>query len=100
MVHFIERYRNLGSAAMLLGEQTILFIFVDDDGADPWTPHLRTPVEEKIARSLRWLESKSQERGIGLRLQHVCIPTGKTACRTATRVLPHVRAVALLSRGN
>src|SRR6266705_6135511 len=78
----IERYCNLGSAAVLVGNQKLLFIFVDDNGADPWTVELRKPVEIKIERSLRWLESKAQALGIQLRFQHVCIPLGSSvACQ-------------------
>lgn len=77
----IERYCNLGSAAVLTGHQKLVFIFVDDDGADPWTVELRQPVEIKIERSVRWLENKAQKYKINLRFHHVCIPLGSTvAC--------------------
>ncbi len=87
MVQRIESKRNLGSAAVLVGDQKLLFIFVNDDGADPWTVELRQPVEIKIERSLRWLENKAQEYGIQLSLQHVCIPLGSSiACHARARI--------------
>jgi hypothetical protein len=87
MVPSIERHCNLGSAAVLAGHQKLLFIFVDDDGADPWTVELRQSVEIKIERSLRWLENKAQAYGIGLRFQHVSIPLGSSvACHAGARI--------------
>ena len=83
----LECWRNLGSAAMLNGEQKLLFIFVNDNGADYWTIALRTPVEIKIERSLRWLEDKARRRGIQLNLQHVCVPLKPSiACCIATQI--------------
>jgi hypothetical protein len=70
-----------------VGDQKLLFIFVDDDGAGPWTAELRQPVEIKIERSLRWLENKAQAYGISLPLQHVCIPLGPSvACHAGVRI--------------
>jgi hypothetical protein len=70
-----------------VGDQKILFIFVDDDGAGPWTVELRQPVEIKIERSLRWLENKAQAYGIQLRLKHVCIPRGSSvACHASENI--------------
>jgi hypothetical protein len=57
----------------------VLFIFVDDKGATPWTVELRQPVEKKIMQSLRWLEDKAQAYGIQLSFQHRSIPLGSTA---------------------
>lgn len=75
MIEEIVRKRNLGSAAVLVGKQKLLFVFVDDDGAAPWTLGLREPVEMKISRSLRWLELKAQKYEIQLCFQHACIPS-------------------------
>src|ERR1700730_6708511 len=87
MVPNAERARNLGSAAVLVGDQKLLFIFVDDHGARPWTVELRQPVEIKIERSLRWLETKAQAYGISLRFPHVCIPLGSSvACHSGERI--------------
>jgi hypothetical protein len=70
-----------------MGDQKLLFIFVDDNGADPWTVELRRPVENKIERSIRWLENKARAFGIPLRFQHVCIPVGScVACHAGARI--------------
>lgn len=76
MASDIERWRSLGSASDLVGDQKLLFVFVNDDGNSPWTRELRTPVEEKIERCLRWLEGEAQRRGVQLHFQHVCVPSG------------------------
>jgi hypothetical protein len=87
MVPNIERACNLGSAAALVGDQNLLFIFVDDSGADPWTFELRNPVENRIERSIRWLENKARASGIQLRVRHVCLPLGSpVACHAGGRV--------------
>jgi len=82
----MERFRDIGSAKMLIGNQKLLFIFVDDDGASPWTRELRKPVEEKIERSLHWLKGQAQGYGIRLQLQHVCLPLGSIACNAGGRI--------------
>jgi hypothetical protein len=82
-----ERAYNLGSAALLEGDQSLLFIFVDDNGADPWTNDRRKPVEDKIERSVRWLEDKARERGIELRIQHICLPfEPSVACHAGSSI--------------
>jgi hypothetical protein len=86
MIQSIENKRNIGSAAMLVGDQKLLFIFVDDVGAGPWTVELREVVEVKIQRSLRWLEDKARSCGIQLRLQHVCAPVELIACHASVRI--------------
>jgi len=81
MLSNIEHKRNLGSAAMMLGDQKLLFIFVNDSGAEPWTTQRRKSVEEKIERSLRWLEDKAKTFGVALRFQHVSVPVAPSmAC--------------------
>lgn len=83
----IERACNLGSAARLVGAQNVLFVFVDDNGADPWTVELRAPIEIKIERSLRWLERKAREFGIPLCIRHACLPLGSAvACCAGIRI--------------
>jgi hypothetical protein len=69
-----DDYRNIGSAGMLIGNQKLLFIFVDDDGATPWTHELRKPIEEKIESSLRWLEKRANGFEKPLRIMHKCLP--------------------------
>ncbi len=86
MAQSVENKRNIGSAAILVGDQKILFIFVDDDGAGPWTDDLRKVVEDKIQRSLRWLEDKARLSGIQLRLHHACAPVKSTACHAMGRI--------------
>jgi len=87
MVGSIESARNLGSAAVLVGSQKLLFIFVNDNGADPWTVELRKPVENKIEECIRWLEEKAQAVGIELQFQHMCMPRGSSvACPAGTRI--------------
>ena len=71
---------------MLVGDQKILFIFVDDDGSGPWTDDLRKVVDGKIERSLRWLEDKAGFSGIQLRFRHVCAPVKSTACHAVGRI--------------
>ena len=81
----IECWLSLGSASELVGNQRLLFIFVNDDGNSPWTRQLRTPVVEKIDRALRWLEGEAQRRGVQLHFQHVCVPS-----KGPSRVTPSV----------
>ena len=83
----LERWRGLGSASRLVGDQMLLFIFVDDEGSGPWTPDLRAPVEGKIESGLRWLEGEARNRGVILRFQHACVPTGgHAACDARSRI--------------
>ena len=87
MLSNIDDKRNLGSAAMMLGDQKLLFIFVNDSGAEAWTNERRTPVEEKIERSLRWLEDRANTFGVAVRFQHVCVPVGPLiACDAGCRI--------------
>jgi hypothetical protein len=68
-------------------DQKLIFIFVDDNGANPWTTKLRTPVETKIATALRWLEDKAQLYGIQLHFQHECVPIGTpVACHAGRQI--------------
>jgi hypothetical protein len=87
MVPRIERACNRGSAAVLVEDQKLLFVFVDDNGAGPCTVELRRPVENKIERSIRWLENKAHSFGIRLRVQHVCMPLGSSiACHAGGHI--------------
>lgn len=83
----IEAYRGLGSAAALVGEQRLLFIFVDDAGAEPWTSALRRPVEERIDCGLRWLQEQAEQLGICLHIRFTCVPhAGKPPLTAGVRI--------------
>ena len=68
--------RNLGSAATLVGDQRILFIFVNDNGASPWTYEFRRSVEIHATRSLRWLENLAALNSKSLHFKCAFAPTG------------------------
>jgi len=87
MVAEIEKARNRGSAAKLLGEQKVLYIFVDDNGATPWTRDLRVVVETKIEQAMRWIESQAKKRGLNVHMEHRCLPLGPlVACPTGLKI--------------
>ena len=87
MIDEIDRFRGMGSAKALVGDQKILFVFVDDDGASAWTPEQRKPVEVKIERSLRWLETKAEQFRLRVRFHHSCIPFWPSiACHSGTHI--------------
>lgn len=83
----MESRMNVGSANMLKGFQNLLFIFVDDDGAAPWTNELREPVEKKIKLALNWLEAKADYFGFSLQFQYLCLPSDHSiACHARRRI--------------
>jgi len=53
MTQEMEKCRNRGSAAMLLGPQKLLYIFVNDDGTSDGTWDMREPVDIKIGQAMR-----------------------------------------------
>lgn len=86
MIHPIEHKRNLGSATLLIGEQKLLFIFVDDYGAGPWTADLRRVVEAKVESGLRWIESQARSHGVRLQFHCVFAPVNTVASHCWTTI--------------
>lgn len=89
MAQALESRRDLGSAAMLVGEQRLLFVFVDDHGAGPWTRELREHVEGKIEHALNWIDNKARGCGIQLRLTHASAPRERSIAIHAGRRIAH-----------
>ena len=78
----VTRFRNQGSASVLVGQQKLIAIFVDDLGAEPWTHTERKMIESKINQALRWLENHAEQYRIHLNIQHICLPgSASTGCQ-------------------
>jgi hypothetical protein len=90
----IEKCRNRGSAAKLLGPQKLLYIFVNDDGAGDWTKDMREPVEIKIGQSTRWLEEEAKKRELNLTIEHRCLPLSPAIACSAGRHINQADYVA------
>jgi len=75
-----DKYRQRGSASVLTERQQLLFIFVDDDGANgSWAPERRQSIEPHVDRAVRWLERKAHTFGVPLRFEHRFGPQNTTA---------------------
>jgi hypothetical protein len=63
-----EKFRELGSASVLRGEQQALFVFIDDAGNTGWTADGRDAVEGHVRSALTWLEKEAARYGVNLRM--------------------------------
>jgi hypothetical protein len=69
-----EKYMARGSASTLTGTHQLVFVFIDDDGADGWTPAGRVLVARHVDSSLGWLVTQAQKHGVELSFQHAFAP--------------------------
>jgi hypothetical protein len=64
----LGKYRNLGSASVLRGEQQAIFVFVDDAGNAGWTAADRDAVEKHVRSAIAWLEKEAARYGVSVQM--------------------------------